>query len=105
MFIPPRRRVCWAIEELNTAAGGAVPAVRRFTYRGGSGGVTAASGCFPDSDEAVGYDRLRACGSGDIALTLCGATGAAMSLSEGVTWREPEWRRIQSTGFSCSSSC
>ena len=24
----------------------------------------------------------------------------AMSLSEGISWREPEWRRIQSTGFS-----
>lgn len=24
----------------------------------------------------------------------------AMSLSESITWREPEWRRIQSTGFS-----
>ena len=24
----------------------------------------------------------------------------AMSLSEGITWREAEWRRIQSTGFS-----
>jgi len=43
------------------------------------------------------------CGRAALATLLSHYAGhfvPAMSLSEGITWREAEWRRIQSTGFS-----
>jgi predicted double-glycine peptidase len=43
------------------------------------------------------------CGRAALATLLSHYVGhsvPAMSLSEGITWREAEWRRIQSTGFS-----